>query len=370
MQQVERKIHVVVDMTFPRRLGTGGSTVYADELVAALRERAIYRITCIAEQLPVRRRGAWRIWNGVHNLLWTQLVLPLKLLWLRADILHAPSYFAPILCPCPLVLTVHDAFYLKNPPTRRGKLWALYARFFIGRAIRRAKIICTISNVSRDEIKATNRIPVDRIRVTHLGVNPRYQPQAEAELELVRQKYCLSRPFFLFVGSWVRRKNIPRLIDAFQTFRKNVEADYELILVGPQDSGATEVLSLLQDPEIAKRVRSLGIVADEDMPRIYGSSEALVFPSLGEGFGLPIIEAMACGTPVIASGVSCLPEVAGDAALFINPEDPADIARAMKLVLRPDMRQKLKEKGSQRAQLFTWEHTAMETETAYADALR
>jgi len=357
-------------MTFPRRLGTGGTTVYADELVAALRERDLYRVTCVAEQLPVRRRGAWRIWNGVHNLLWTQLVLPIKLLWLGADLLHAPSYFAPILCPCPLVLTVFDVLYLKNPPTRRGKLWALYSRFFITRAIRRANVICTISNVSRAEIEGANRIPADRIRVAHLGVNPRYQPQAEADLELVRQKYGLSRPFFLFVGSWVRRKNIPRLIEAFQIFRENIEADYELILVGPQDSGAPEVLSRLQDPEIAKHVRYLGIVADEDMPSIYGSSEAFVFPSLGEGFGLPMIEAMACGTPVIASNVSCLPEVAGDAALFINPEDTADIARAMKLVLEPDLRRKLKDKGFQRAQFFTWANTAMETEKAYADALR
>jgi alpha-1,3-rhamnosyl/mannosyltransferase len=171
------------------------------------------------------------------------------------------------------------------------------------------------------------------------------------------------------VGTWGRRKNLPSLIDAFRIFRADGTNDHELILVGPAGANA-EVADRLRDPQVASHVRSLGYVPDEDMPGIYAACEALVFPSLAEGFGLPVIEAMACGTPVLVSAVSCLPEVAGDAALFFDPHDPADIARAMKLILSLDLRQELRQKGLQRARMFTWKGAALETEKAYIEALR
>jgi len=169
---------------------------------------------------------------------------------------------------------------------------------------------------------------------------------------------------------WVRRKNIPRLIEAFRIYLQAEKEDRELVLVGPQDGGETGIEALLADLDLTKRVRSLAYVPDEDMPSIYAAADVLAMPSLGEGFGLPIVEAMASGTPVIASNVSCLPEVAGDAALFFNPNEPADIAHAMKLATHPETRRYLKESGLKRAQLFTWENTARETEKLYADALK
>jgi glycosyltransferase involved in cell wall biosynthesis len=256
------------------------------------------------------------------------------------------------------------------PVRRLNKLAPLVARFLINISVRRAAIICTISNVARSEIESIYRLAPGRIRVTYPGVSPRFEAAPETKVAEIRGKYGLSRPFFLYVGTWLPRKNLPRLIEAFRIFCNTTSTDYELILVGPRVAAPRgKTLELIRDVETAQNVRSLGFVPDEDMPGIYAASEALVFPSLSEGFGLPVIEAMACGTPVIVSGVSCLPEVAGDAALIINPEDPADIARAMNLVLDPGLRQELRQKGLERARFFTWENAALETEKAYTDAL-
>lgn len=358
---------MVFDMTFPRRLKTG-TTTYANELVAAMSKREAFQVSCIAEPPLKHRHGAWKIWNGIKNLVWTQVVLPVRLSFMRADLLHAPSYFAPVFCPCPVVLTVFDTLYLTQSQHYRDRLFSIYMRLFTHLAIKKAAIICTISNVSREGIVSAYKVPRERVRVIHLGVNPSYRLQTETQLAGLRDKYALKRPYFLFVGAWEPRKNLPRLIEAFGLFLKETGADYELILVGPRGSGEADVNRLLEDPEIAASVRPLGFVPEEDKPSIYAAAEALTFPSLGEGFGLPIVEAFACGTPVLTSNVSCMPEVAGDAALFFNPEDTADIARAMKLVMQPALRQELREKGLARARMFTWDNMATETEKAYVAA--
>jgi len=370
---VERKVHVVFDMTTARLLRTGGR-VYADELANALCEHSQYRVTCISAKVPPRRLGVGtRIWNEVRHFVWIQAILPLQLLWLRADLVHVSSFNAPMLCPCPVVLTIFDTFYLDDQPRRRKKLAALaaaYSRFYIAASVRRADAICTVSNVSKSDIESVYGIAPGRVHVTYNGVSDRYYPQSETQLAAIREKYCLSRPFFLFVGNFAVRKNLARLIEAFSIFRKDASVDHQLILVGPQPLiDRTGVTERLQEPEIAAHVRSLGFVPDEDLPGIYAACEAFAFPSLAEGFGIPIIEAMACGAPVIVSNSSCMPEVAGDAALYFDPRDPADMARAMKLVLRPDLRQELKRKGLERARLFTWKNAALQTEKAYADAL-
>jgi glycosyltransferase involved in cell wall biosynthesis len=369
MQQPEVKGHVVFDMTFPHRWKTG-TIVYADEIVTALRESGQYRITCLKGPTRSRRGGIWKIWNAIRSLLWTHVELPIKLIRLKADLLHSPCCVAPIICPCPVILTVHDVLYVTQPEHYPDKQFSLYARIFIGSAVRHARSIVTVSHYSRKEIESVYGLNDDRVRVTYHGVRPRYQAQPAAQLTAIREKYGLDRPFFLFVGIWQPRKNLPRLIDAFRLFCADSPQRYELILVGPPGGAETEVRQRLADPATAQCVRSLGYVPDQDMPSIYAAAELFVNPSLGEGFGIPIIEAMACGTPVITSRSTCLPEVAGEAALLFDPEDISDIARTMRLVLRPDIHEDLKQKGLQRAKLFTWENAAHETEKVYADALR
>lgn len=364
-----RKIHIVFDMTSALLLRTGGR-VYAEELANILRAQDQYRVTCICDKLPARRGGIWNLVNELRHLVWIQIILPIKLIFLRADVLHASSFFAPMLCPCPVVLMIFDAFYMQGKVRRRNWLAPLYSRLLIGASVRRADVICTLSRSSRSDIESALKIAPGRIRVTYPGVNPRYRPQSEADVAAIREKYSLARPFFLYVGTWAPRKNVLRLIDAFRIFRNEAPTDHELILIGQRPLfERPEVRERLQDPRIAAHVRSLGFVPDEEMPGMYAACQALIFPSLGEGFGLPVIEAMACGTPVLSSNASSLPEVAGDAALFFDPQDPADIARAMRCSLQPELQKELKIMGLERARLFTWERTARETETAYHEAL-
>lgn len=174
-------------------------------------------------------------------------------------------------------------------------LFSLYARSFTAAAVRRSKIICTDSNAARNDIMSHYHVPNERIRVIYHGVSPRFSPQPAARVAEICRKHKLDRPFFLFVGAWAPRKNLPRLIEAFRLFRRDVNQEYELVLVGPEGSGSVEVHQALSNSGVADHARCLGFVADEEMPCVYAAAEAFVFPSLGEGFGIPLIEAMAAG---------------------------------------------------------------------------
>jgi len=364
-----RSLRVVIDMTFPNRLQTG-TRVYAMELLAALQASSAHRFTCLAEPVPDRGRTIWRkIWNGIRNIFWIQVVLPVKLLHLKADVLHAPSFFAPLICPCPVIITVHDTLYLSQAKHYGDRLFLLYARLFIKPAVRRCALISTGSEASKRDIVSGFGMPEEKIRVIYYGVSSRFRPIRDAaEITRVREKYHIASPFFLFVGASEPRKNLPRLFQAFNLFLKARpnEEPFQLVLVGPAGSASVEFEQIARQLGIWEHTQLLGYVPDEDIPSLYSAAEAFVFPSLGEGFGLPILEAMACGTPVVTSNVTCIPEIAGDAALLVDPQDLQALADAMKrAALDENLRQQLVKKGLERAALFTWRRTARETERLY-----
>lgn len=209
-----RKAHVVFDMMSARGYVTGAK-VYAEELVEALRARGQVQVTCISASPARRQGGIWNIWNIVRHFWWTQVVLPLKLLRVRADLVHTFS-FAPVLSPCPVVLTLYDTLYLTHPDHYRNKVIPLYTRLFIAAAVQRANVVCTISKLSQREIALNYKVPADRIPIVYPGVSARYRLQSEVDVAAIRKKYSLPSKFFLFVGAWGRRKNLPRLIDAFR----------------------------------------------------------------------------------------------------------------------------------------------------------
>jgi len=364
-----RILRVVIDMTFPNRLQTG-TRVYANELVAALRENSSHCFTCLAEPVPKRSRTTReKIWNGIRNILWMQVVLPYKLYRMKADVLHATSFFAPLVSPCPVIVTVHDTLYLSNPTHYRDRFFLLYANLFIKAAVRRCTLINTGSETSRRDIVSFFRVPETKVRVIYYGVNSRFHPTRDAaKVDRVRSKYSLAFPFFLFVGALEPRKNLSRLLEAFGQFLRAAQGErrFQLVLAGPGGSSSTELHQKACQLGISQHVQMLGYVPDDDIPVLYSAASVFVFPSLGEGFGLPIVEAMACGTPVVSSKVSCIPEIAGDAAVLVDPRDVEALADAMYRVAYDEgLRRELVAKGLERARLFTWQRTARETEHLY-----
>jgi len=314
--------------------------------------------------------------NVRYHILWPRLrwvsipfSLPAELLAHRLDIVHA-TLIPPPVSPVNYVFTLHDLTSFQNPEYYPPLIrWRLNQA--ISRGLSKARRILCVSTFVRDQVHETFGIPLERLVVIHHGVAEQFRPvpQAQARL-LLFQKYGLSRPFLLFVGQMKARKNILRILEAFGRFRRETITDTTLVLVGRRGHTSEGIDETIQRLQLEYDVLELGHVPAEDLPALYSAAEMFVFPSLLEGFGLPVLEAMACDTPVITSNVSALPEVAGDAALLVNPLSVEELADAIRS-LHSDglLRQRLKEKGLARANQFSWAQTARETRNAYRGAL-
>lgn len=198
----------------------------------------------------------------------------------------------------------------------------------------------------------------------------RFRPISAAESEPTLRQYGIERPYILYVGALESRKNLPRLLAAYARLREWSER-WRLVIVGARKWKSSPIFDTVQQLGLEPHVTFTGYVADEHLPALYSGADLFAFPSLYEGFGLPVLEAMACGTPVVTSNTSSLPEVAGDAAILVDPRDVEQIANAMWLVLsQPDLAAALREKGLARAAQFTWERTARETIEVYKQALQ
>ena len=265
-------------------------------------------------------------------------------------------------------MTVHDAIAL-TMPSQYSAADRLYFRLFSVLPARRADAVVVPSHAARDEIARAYGISTDRLRVIPEAPAPQFRPMARAETDAVLARYGLRLPYVLFVGANVPRKNIPRLLDAYRAARRRVRADTQLVLVGPPGTAMPAYLSQVRALRLHRHVRHLGVVPDRDLPSLYSAASCLAYPSLAEGFGLPILEAMACGTPVLTSACSAMAEVAGQAALLVDPRRTDAIAEGLVRVLteRP-LRDELVERGLGRARTFTWERTALETEAVYRTA--
>ena len=309
--------------------------------------------------------------------LWTHLRLSWEMLSRPPDVLFVPAHVLPLVHPRRTVVTIHDLGYYHepdaHPPRQRAYLeWA--TRYNAQSATR---IIADSEATKRDLVEIL-AIPADKIRVVYLGVEERFHPvQNAAQIAAVRATYAIPGPYILYVGTLQPRKNLARLVEAFGRVVRALDTGYEganpysaadpqrrlsLVLAGSKGWWYEDIFRTVQEMELADRVIFPGYVNDDDLPALYSGADLFVLPSLYEGFGLPVLEAMACGTPVVASNVSSLPEIVGDAGLLANPTDPADLARAMtRVLLDPARAGEMRRRGLARARRFSWERCARET---------
>src|SRR5262245_30494663 len=286
------------------------------------------------------------------------------------DVLHV-QYTAPPFCRIPVVATIHDLAFERMPETftRRG---SFQLKLTVRRTAKKAARIATVSEYSRRDLLSIYKLPPEKVVVTYNGVESRFTPQPASpnEAEEIRGRFGIARDYLLAVGSLQPRKNLVRLIRAYAKLRSERE-DFtrQLVIVGRKLWLAHEIFDEVKRQRWADDVILTGYVADEDLPALYRSARAFVYPSLFEGFGLPPLEAMACGIPVVTSGVSSLPEVTGDAALLIDPNNELALANAMiEIANNEPLRAELREKGIAQAKKFTWRDAAEKTLRLYKEA--
>ncbi|MFH1088010.1 MAG: glycosyltransferase family 1 protein, partial [Chloroflexota bacterium] len=306
------------------------------------------------------------LWTPPHHR-WEQVALPLELAPLGLDLLHSPDFIPPFRWRGRSVITVMDLAFLRFPQLLTGESRRYYGQ--VSRAVTRADAILAISHSTKNDLVGLLNAPADKITVTHLAADPGCRPVTEpARLEAVRHTYGLPADYLLFVGTLEPRKDLPTLLRSFASLGPATK-DVCLAVAGRPGWLYKQVYDLAESLRLGDRVRFLGGVPAADLPALYSGARLFVLPSLYEGVGMPVLEAMACGTPVVASNTSSLPEVAGDAALLVDPTDvDALSAVLLRIAGDPALRSDLRARGLVQAARFSWERCARETLAALVAA--
>lgn len=295
------------------------------------------------------------------RILWEQVVLPFQAKRRKMDILFSAGMTSPFVCPVPSIVVIYDLQHI-NQPENFPPVYRFFLNAIIYLSAKTSDAIVVISGRVKEDVVKHYGIPPERVHVVYIGMDPDFFLRAVPEKILaVRKKYSLPERFIFYPASSLPHKNHKRLLDALKIL-KDAGEDVKLLLTGARDYGYGEVEKKIKELGLEKDVVFLGWLPYEDIPAIYSASEALVYPSLHEGFGIPIVEAMATGTPVVCSRIEPLGEVASDAAIFVDPYDPKKIADAVMTALNNGAaREDLIKKGLERAKEFTWEKTAGNT---------
>jgi glycosyltransferase involved in cell wall biosynthesis len=327
---------LVVNARYRGRAVTGVER-YALEITQRLTQSLEY----LAPQQPLGGlRGHW----------WEQAVLPLQF---RGDVLWSPCNTGPLAVK-KQVVTLHDCAFLDHPECFT-RLFAAWYQWLLPRLVRRVAGVLTVSEFSKSRIVERLQISADRVRVIPNGVNPLFAPTSPDIVAETRARLQLPERYILSVGSREPRKNLPRLLQAWQTIAPQ-HNDVSLVIVGAKNTNTFRDAGIHAE---LPRVVQTGYLDHADLPRVYAGAELFVYPSLYEGFGLPVLEAMACGTAVLCSNSTSLPEVAGDAAKLVDPLDVAALANSMGNLLKDTVqRERLGHLGLARAKQFTWDQSA------------
>ncbi len=296
-----------------------------------------------------------------------QLHIPWTLRRERPDVFHAPHYVLPFGVRCRSVVTIHDCIHLMFPQYLPSRMAYLYARASLWNAATRSSRILTVSEASKRDILHFFDVEPDKIEVVYNAIDERFWNRPdEGDVSRVRERYQLTSRFVLYVGNIKPHKNLVRLIEAFDLVRKRGLDDVKLLIIGDEISKLPALRRAVHSHKLHKEVRFLGYVRDETLAILYRLASAFAFPSLYEGFGLPALEAMASGTPVVTSNVSSLPEVVDDAAVLVDPYSVDAIADGLIRVLSdPVLAADLSRRGLMRARDFSWERSVARTREIY-----
>ena len=332
------------------------------------------------KDVPVNPRLVTRVLKPKFEPLWEQICLPLAVAHDRPDVLHCIANTAPIFLPVKvkLVMTIHDVMYMlprniyPESPSQRQRWGRRYSSIIVPRAARRAAHIITVSGFSRRDI--IERLGIENTRISVVSEAPGniFRGYGESfNYERLRLLYSLGTEYIIALGAVDPRKNIARLIQAFAMFRRRKSLGHQLVICGLNSNARQWCLRLAKEAGVVDQVRLLGFVTEVELAMLYKHAKFMVYPSLYEGFGLPVLESMASGTAVITSETTSLPEVAGDAAYLIDPTSIDDLEAAMlRLVDDEALRQKLVTRGLKRAAEFSWSKCAQETLNVYREVGR
>jgi glycosyltransferase involved in cell wall biosynthesis len=281
-------------------------------------------------------------------------------------VFHAPHYVYPLLLPCPGVVTIHDCIHLRFPRQLPNPAAAVYARLMMRRAVRAADRVIAVSQATRADLIELVGADGGKIEVIPHGCDPFFfEPVSPEELDRVRRKHGLERPFLLSVTNIKPHKNLKRLLQAFGQLHRDYP-DLELVIAGGSLQRHPDLEMVCAECAVGERVRSLGFLPKDELRALYKMAQIFVFPSLYEGFGLPPLEAMACGTAVVASRSSAIPEVVGHSGLLVNPFRVDAIAEAVRSLLENDsFRRALGAQGRRRAREFDWDEAARRVLSVY-----
>jgi glycosyltransferase involved in cell wall biosynthesis len=296
-----------------------------------------------------------------------QIHVPWVLRRERPDLYHAPHYVLPAAINCHSVVTIHDCIHLMFPQYLPNRMAYAYARAQMWTAAHRSDCILTVSDASKRDILHLFNIPPEKIVVVYNAIDAHFSvtPPPDA-VSRVRERYQLDHRFVLYVGNIKPHKNLVRLIEAFNELRTGDLEDLKLLIIGDEISKLPALRHAVHRHKLHKHVRFLGYVPDDQLAVLYRLAAVFVFPSLYEGFGLPPLEAMASGTPVVVSNVSSLPEVVGDAAMLVDPHDIESIVDGLRGVLtNPARAEEMRRKGLERSREFSWERSVAQTLEVY-----
>lgn len=293
--------------------------------------------------------------------LWEQVALPRAVKRVMPDLLHCTSNTAPLHCPVPLILTLHDIIFLEKRQSSSlswyQEMGWYYRRLVVPRVLPRCEKIITVSQFERQRILEALHLPEEKLVAVYNGFNNHFQPQPKAPE--VTRKYIDADDYLFFLGNTDPKKNTPRVLKAYADYLRKSTRKLPLLIADLKEDAIDKILAEEKIPEIKSSLRFPGYIANTDLPALYNGAFAFLYPSLRESFGIPMLEAMACGTPIIAGNTSAMPEIAGEGALLADPFSAVDITKKiLQLEEDPDFYQRQVEYGLERSRLFSWRNTA------------